>query len=110
MHLLATLSTNVVTQDWSRAVSIAASGLVIVFAVLVLLSTFIASLPRILTAIEPWFPEPQHGHGSESHPESQIPEDEVIAAIGFVLHREFQDAQIQDAETQNQANSNSVAR
>ncbi|MDA8744142.1 OadG family protein [Rubripirellula amarantea] len=81
--------TGLLAQTWSDGTAIAATGLVIVFAVLVLLSLFIASLPKVLAFIEPWFPQPSHLHAETAHPESQLPDDEVIAAIGFVLHTEI---------------------
>lgn len=77
----------------SRGLAIAGSGLLIVFAVLILLSLFIAALPHMVGALERVLPEPDHSHGdhaSGGHPESQLPDDAVIAAIGFVLHCEIQ--------------------
>ncbi len=69
---------------------IAAVGLLIVFVALVLISLFIATLPRLLTIVGHLWPEVDDHHGlehSESEPEDDL---EVIAAIGFVLHSEFQ--------------------
>lgn len=71
--------------------AIAIAGLVIVYVALILISLFIASLPRILTLVNHVWPETIDGHREDGHPESQIADDpDVLAAIGFVLHTEFQ--------------------
>ena len=75
----------------TRGVAIAISGLVIVFVALILISVFIASLPRILEIVARFWPEVDEPHAVESHPESLVADDgHVLAAIGFVLHTEFQ--------------------
>ena len=72
-------------------VAIAATGLIIVFTALMLISVFIASLPRILEMVAEVWPEVDDPHSRTSHPESQVPDDAaVLAAIGFVLHTEMQ--------------------
>ena len=69
---------------------IAAVGLTIVFVALVLISLFIATLPRVLTLIGHLWPEVEDHHAVE-HVESATDEDlAVLAAIGWVLHTEFQ--------------------
>jgi hypothetical protein len=69
---------------------IAAVGLTIVFVALVLISLFIAMLPRVLTAIGHVWPEVDERHALE-HVEGETSEDlAVLAGIGFVLHTEFQ--------------------
>tara|TARA_R110002111_G_scaffold60008_2_gene100527 strand:- start:225 stop:524 length:300 start_codon:yes stop_codon:yes gene_type:complete len=83
------------TDVWSRGLAIAASGLVIVFAVLILLSLFIAALPHMIGALSHVLPELDHGRADQTddgsgHPDSQLPDDVVVAAIGFVLHTEMQ--------------------
>ena len=71
--------------------AIAAAGLVIVFFALILISLFIAALPRVLGMVNRVWPEVIEGHHEVAHPESQIADDvDVLAAIGFVLHTEFQ--------------------
>lgn len=83
-----------VVVDYAKGASIALTGMAIVFVALVLISLAIAALPRVLTWIDPWLPEPHGGaHGQESagHPENQVADDDaVIAAIGYVLHTEYQ--------------------
>lgn len=70
------------------AIGIAVTGMVIVFVALALLSLFIAMLPRILKVISKQLPEPE---GIHTHPPSSVDsrtdpdEDDVLAAIGFVL-------------------------
>ena len=71
--------------------SIAIAGLLIVFSALILISLFIASLPRILVAVGHIWPEVRDGHREEGHTDSMVADDPaVLAAIGFVLHTEFQ--------------------
>ena len=73
-------------------------GLTIVFVALVLISLFIAMLPRVLTLIGHLWPEVED-HRALEHVESEADEDlAVLAAIGFVLHTEFQ-RQLGDAAT-----------
>ncbi len=71
-------------------VVIAAVGLLIVYVALVLISLFIATLPRVLVLIGRLWPEVDDHHGID-HVEVDAEEDLVVlAAIGFVLHTEFQ--------------------
>ncbi len=78
-------------DDLGDGLAIAIAGLVIVYVALILISLFIASLPRILTLVNHVWPETIDGHREDGHPESQIADDtDVLAAIGFVLHTEFQ--------------------
>ncbi len=73
------------------AIAIAIVGTVIVFAALSLISIFIASLPRILQAVSLVWPEVSDWRHEDRHPESRVADDtDVLAAIGFVLHTEFQ--------------------
>jgi Na+-transporting methylmalonyl-CoA/oxaloacetate decarboxylase gamma subunit len=74
-----------------EGMTIAAVGIVIVFSALMLITLFIASLPRILRVVNHVWPEAGDGHRESGHPESQTADDsDVLAAIGFVLHTEFQ--------------------
>ncbi|QDT05994.1 hypothetical protein K227x_44010 [Rubripirellula lacrimiformis] len=76
---------------YGRGLAIAIAGLVIVFAALVLLSLFIASLPTLMRLLDRIWPEVDHSHRETSHPESHVADDgAVLAAIGFVLHSELQ--------------------
>jgi Na+-transporting methylmalonyl-CoA/oxaloacetate decarboxylase gamma subunit len=77
-----------------RGISIAATGMLIVVMALSLISLFIAGLPRILSALAKIYPEPVARHGKRTHSENSVTDDEaVLAAIGFVLHTEFQKLQ-----------------
>ncbi len=77
--------------DVTRGFAIAIAGLSIVFTALLLISLFIASLPRVLEMVASVYPEFDDPHSRQSHPESQVPDDgAVLAAIGFVLHSEMQ--------------------
>lgn len=74
-----------------RGVSIALSGMLIVFTALILITLFLEALPRFLEVLAKYLPESEESHGSPSLKDSQVPDDEaVIAGLGFVLHTEFQ--------------------
>lgn len=80
-----------VDEAMSRGVPIAIAGLLIVFTALTLISLFIGSLPRVLEMVAKVLPELEEPHHRPSHPEDETEEDDaVLAAIGFVLHTEFQ--------------------
>lgn len=79
-----TLALNVM----NKAALIAATGLLIVFAALLLIALFIAALPKLLAAVSAHFPERQHKATADDPSRSLIPDEAVLAAIGFVLHTE----------------------
>ncbi|MEZ6061746.1 MAG: OadG family protein [Planctomycetaceae bacterium] len=81
--------------DFSRMISgegpsIAISGMLIVFAALLLITLFISALPKILLAVGKFLPEAPERHALPDRSESLLPDDALLAAIGFVLHMELQ--------------------
>ena len=67
---------------------VALVGLMIVFSALIFISLFIAALPHLLNKLAVIWPEVDE---PVAHHESQVADDNaVLAAIGFVLHTEFQ--------------------
>lgn len=81
----------------SRGFEIAIAGMVIVAFALSIISLFIAALPKMLAVLEIYLPTSEDGHSKPVHPESFVPDDDaVVAAIGFVLHTEFQKQVAQD--------------
>ena len=79
---------NVVDAD---GLWIAATGMIIVFVALSLISTAIALLPKFLDALEPIFPASEEHHLAGEVPAPPDNEDEaLLAAIGFALHTEQQ--------------------
>ena len=83
-----------VVGSMSEGVSIAIAGLTIVFLALLMISLFIASLPRLLEFVAQIWPEVEERHSAQAsgevYPESSVPEDGAsLAAIGFVLHTEL---------------------
>ncbi|QDV81166.1 OadG family protein [Stieleria sp.] len=75
----------------ARGLSIAVAGMLIVMFALTFISLFIAASPRILAAVAKVYPEPVERHRKRPDPKGQSGDDEVVlAAIGFVLHTEFQ--------------------
>jgi Na+-transporting methylmalonyl-CoA/oxaloacetate decarboxylase gamma subunit len=81
-----------------EGIAIAATGLLIVFAALILITLFIAALPRILEAVAKVLPEVPDRHAAPDASESLLPDEAVLAAIGFVLHHELQ-KQVETAGT-----------
>ncbi len=73
-----------------EGIAIAGTGLLIVFAALTLITLFIAALPRVLVAVATVLPEVSDRHAAHDSSESLLPDEAVLAAIGFVLHRELQ--------------------
>lgn len=71
----------------TRGTQIAIAGMSIVAVALILITLFIAALPKILEVVARVLPEKEEAHVAKSHPESFVADDEaVLAAIGFVLH------------------------
>ena len=62
-------------------------GMVVVFAALALISTFISLLPAILRIVNKIFPPEEASHALSRS--SDASENEVIAAIGFALHTQL---------------------
>ncbi|QDV68757.1 Oxaloacetate decarboxylase, gamma chain [Rosistilla carotiformis] len=88
----AAAESTVAANELPQAASIALAGMLIVGLALVLICLFITALPRILAVAEKFWPEVEEHHG-RTHPQSDshVPDDDaVLAAIGFVLHQEFQ--------------------
>lgn len=68
----------------------AAMGMLIVFTVLILISVFIATLPRILEIVAQVLPEGAERDVPVDPSVSLLPDEAMLAAIGYVLHRELQ--------------------
>ena len=66
-----------------QGLSVSLTGMLIVFLSLVIISTFIALLPRLLSVVARVFPEKEERPPAK--PEAT--EERVIAAIGFILHQ-----------------------
>jgi len=66
-------------------ISLAITGMVIVFIALSIISTFIALLPKVLPVLESILPEGHSHHG----PTKKAAKDdgEVLAAIGYALFK-----------------------
>ncbi|MEM6798443.1 MAG: OadG family protein [Planctomycetota bacterium] len=70
-----------------QGISIAVTGMFIVFVALSGIALVVAKLPAVLEALDPWLPEAQP-HGPPTPAERTPSDDEkVVAAIGFVLHQ-----------------------
>ena len=64
---------------------LAFAGMTIVFTALVMVSTFIALLPKALVVINRLIPEVHH-HTAPTQRREQSNETDIVAAIGFALH------------------------
>ena len=69
----------------NQGISIAITGMLIVFVALCLISLFISILPRIVSALNNRFPEP-----AEAATVSSSTDPAIVAAIGLALHRRSQ--------------------
>ena len=88
---MAVMTWMILANTFGRGVAIAVAGMLIVSVALSVIALFIAALPRILEWAGKYLPEVEEPHAGRSHPESLVPDDDkVLAAIGFVLHSEFQ--------------------
>jgi Na+-transporting methylmalonyl-CoA/oxaloacetate decarboxylase gamma subunit len=74
-----------------NGIGISITGMLIVFAALIIISVFIALVPKLLDVLDPILPK-GHTHVAPPSPEEQTPLDheKVVAAIGLVLHTELQ--------------------
>jgi len=73
-----------------KGMAIAATGMFIVFSALLLLTLFISALPRLLEMIATVLPEVPDHHTPKDTSRSLLPDESILAAIGFVLHTEMQ--------------------
>ncbi len=88
---LAQATADVVRQEnLAEGGTIALVGLLIVFLVLIFLSVFIATLPKVLDLVGKFLPESDEHHSIADEEHNEDAELELLAAIGFVLHTEFQ--------------------
>ncbi|HCK40092.1 MAG: hypothetical protein CMJ72_08755 [Planctomycetaceae bacterium] len=76
-----------------NGVSIAITGMLIVFFALTIITLFIRLLPEILAWMEPILPRLE-SHAQPSSAAERLPLDneKIVAAIGFVLHLEMNEA------------------
>ena len=71
----------------AQGVAIALTGMLIVFTALILISVFIAALPRLLASLEGVLgPEKEHHAAAAPRPSASATEEQLVAAIGYVLH------------------------
>lgn len=76
-------------ETMSRGVEIAIIGMLMVFIALAGLSLFLALVPRVLNRLAAVWPETAERHAAPAAAEGLLDEeDEVLAAIGYVLHAE----------------------
>jgi len=78
------------SEELARGGTIAVVGLLIVFLVLIFLCLFIASLPKVLDLVQRVLPESEEHYPIAHEEQDEDAELELLAAIGFVLHTEFQ--------------------
>ena len=71
-----------------EGVAIAATGMLIVFAALILITLFISALPHMLKVVARVIPEAPDKHAPQDRSAGLLADEAVLAAIGFVLHTE----------------------
>lgn len=77
----------------ANGIGLALTGMGIVFFVLILVSLFIASLPKVLPVVSGFLPVVEHHHGAPMPSAAARPAaaqqgtEEVVAAIGFAMHQ-----------------------
>lgn len=69
-----------------QGIEISIIGILVVFTALALISAFISLLPTILRMVNLIYPSEEETHALSVS--SDTPEDEILAAIGSVLHAE----------------------
>ena len=73
-----------------KGMAIAATGMIIVFVALLLITMFISALPHLLEMISRILHEVADHHAPKDASRSLLPDEAILAAIGFVLHTEMQ--------------------
>lgn len=79
------ISTGIQNIHDGQGLSIAITGMIIVFAALAIISIFIALLPKMLVLLARAFPE-EHHHSAPSVKTAKD-DDALLAAIGFGLYK-----------------------
>ena len=74
----------------SRELGIAAMGLLIVFTALVLITGFIANLPKALESLKHLLPPEVDHHHAAAAPASASDDEAIVVAIGIGLHARLQ--------------------
>ena len=77
-----------------NGLSVTVTGMLIVFFALIIISVFIALLPRVLTVVARFFPEKEEGVARAAEPDAR-----VIAALGYVLHQRMRARQKERTHT-----------
>jgi len=74
-------------------ISIAVTGMLIVFFALAIISLFIRLLPAVLALLEPILPRlKSHTHPPSAAKRTPVENKKIVAAIGYVLHLEIEKA------------------
>lgn len=78
-------------QPDPNMIVIAITGMIIVFAALLILTLFLMALPKILEVVNEYFPPSEHGHGHGhsakpvAAPKKESLEEDLVAAIAVAL-------------------------
>lgn len=79
-----------------RGIGIALTGMAIVFVALSLITAFIALLPKLLQVTSNFLPPEADRYALPAAVETADTEDDILAAIGYVLHTQ---ARNRDSQT-----------
>ena len=82
-----------------NGISIAVTGMLIVFVALVTISLFLSALPRLLAVLERYYPQQEHHHGtpaatSTTSVVAQPVTEEMLVAIAVALRERRQSADL----------------
>ncbi len=82
---MVTISTGIQNINDGHGLTIAITGMVIVFAALSIISIFIAILPKLILLLARAFPE-EHHHATPAAKDAKD-DEALLAAIGFGLYK-----------------------
>jgi len=72
-------------QPDPNMISIAITGMIIVFCALTILTLFLTALPKILGVVNKHFPPTEHGHSQAPVTKQEVLEDDLVAALAVAL-------------------------
>ncbi|MDF1660481.1 MAG: OadG family protein [Planctomycetota bacterium] len=64
---------------------VAITGMIIVFAALLILTLFLTALPKILDVFNEYFPPSEHGHSAAPVAKQAVLDEDLVAAMAIAL-------------------------
>lgn len=72
-------------QSDPNMIVIAITGMIIVFAALLILTLFLMALPEILSVFNEYFPPSEHGHAAAPTPKEAVLDEDLVAAMAIAM-------------------------